>query len=82
MTDDDGWISQQNKRLSLQLERDEQELQAQGVELTEWGPDPDTGKISIHLTHYTPEAEHVLLDRYGSDAIVVAHESMPLPHRM
>lgn len=49
-------------------------LAQQGIELSQFGPDPVTGKVRIYLARYNELAEKVLTDRYGS-AVVVDTES-------
>ena len=49
-------------------------LASQGVELSQWGPYPDSGKIRVYLAHFTEAARQLLAERYGS-AIVVGTES-------
>ena len=56
------------------LNADRDWLASQGVELSQWGPDPDSGKIRVYLAHFTEEARHLLAEQYGS-AIVVGTES-------
>lgn len=76
----DGWLSARNEPLSSRIFTDRQVLQRQGVRLTQWGPDPATGKTKIYLTHYSRAAARVLYARYGS-AIVVSRHSMARPVR-
>ena len=56
------------------LNADQHWLASQGVELSQWGPDPDSGKIRVYLAHVTEAARQLLAERYGS-AIVVDTES-------
>jgi len=56
------------------LRREHEWLAGQGVELTQYGPDPESGKVKVYLARYSDEARQVLVDRYGSD-IVVSTES-------
>jgi len=67
-----------NQSVTARIDSDRAGLAARGVQLTEWGPDPASGKVKIYLTHYTDAARLALLARYGSD-VVVAAESMPRP---
>jgi hypothetical protein len=75
-----GWLSPVNKQLSSRIFTDRQVLRRQGVRLTQWGPDPATGKTKVYLTHYSRAAARVLYARYGS-AIVVSRHSMARPVR-
>jgi hypothetical protein len=56
------------------LRADRPWLARHGIELTQWGPDPASGKVKVYLAHYDDAARQVLLDRYGS-AIIVSAES-------
>lgn len=56
------------------LRRDREWLADQGVELSQFGPDAESGRVKIYLTHYSDEARQLLIERYGSD-IVVSTES-------
>lgn len=56
------------------LDADREWLAAQGLELSQFGPDPDSGKVRVYLTRYTEQARQLLDGRYGP-AIVVATES-------
>ncbi len=57
------------------LNADREWLAAQGIELTQFGPDPAaTGKVRVYLARYTEQARQLLDGRYGS-SIVVATES-------
>jgi hypothetical protein len=56
------------------LRADRDWLAGQGVPLSQWGPDPDSGKIRIYLARFTEAARQLLSERYGS-AIVVDTES-------
>jgi hypothetical protein len=67
-----------NQSVTNRIDTDGASLATQGVQLTEWGPDPASGKVKIYLTHYTDAARLALQARYGSD-VVVATESMPRP---
>ena len=57
-----------------QLCNDRAWLASQGVELSQWGPDPVSGKVRIYLARYSEAARQILIDRYGA-AIVVDTES-------
>jgi hypothetical protein len=56
------------------LRADRPWLARHGIELTQWGPDPASGKVKIYLAHYDDAARQVLLHRYGT-AIIVSTES-------
>jgi hypothetical protein len=71
-----GWLSAQNKALSERIADDQSYLTQGGIQLTQWGPDPRSGKTKIYLTHYTPAAARGLYARYGC-AVVVATTSEP-----
>jgi hypothetical protein len=73
-----GWYSKRNKYITGRIGLDERALAREGVELTQWGPDPCSGKVKIYLTHYSRAAARVLVSRYGGDVIVSRH-SMPRP---
>lgn len=75
-----GWGSAANKTITNRIFADQKDLAAKGIELTQWGPDPSSGKVKIYLTHYSNAARRALLARYGKD-IVVSRHSMPLPSR-
>src|SRR5215467_14347851 len=40
-----GWYSKQNKYITRRIGRDQRALAREGVELTQWGPDPCSGKV-------------------------------------
>jgi hypothetical protein len=71
-----GWGSTTNKAITEQLAADSASLAKDGVSLSYWGPDPKSGKVAVHLAHYTDAARRVLLARYGN-AIVVDRKSAP-----
>jgi len=73
-----GWGSAANKRITNQIFADQKDLAARGIELTQWGPDPVSGKVKVYLTHYSNAARRALTARYGQDIEVPRH-SMPLP---
>ncbi len=73
-----GWGSAQNKVTTQSIAASEANLKAKGVELTQWGPDPRSGKVEIRLTHYSQAAAHVLYSLYGN-SVVVSKTSMPRP---
>lgn len=47
-----------------------------GVALSMWGPDYDSNKVKIWLAKYSPASEAALLQRYGTNEVVVDHESL------
>ena len=56
------------------LNADRDLLASLGVELSQYGPDPDSGKVRIYLAHFTEAARQLLADRYGQ-AVIVDTES-------
>jgi hypothetical protein len=56
------------------LSADHDLLASLGVELSQWGPDPDSGKVRVYLAHFTEAARQLLAERYGS-AVIVDTES-------
>ena len=56
------------------LRADREWFAAQGIELAQFGPDPDSGKVQVYLAHRSERARQLLADRYGP-AIVVAEEA-------
>jgi hypothetical protein len=48
------------------------------VYLAQWGPDAVSGKLKVHVAHYTDAVRRVLVNRYG-DAIVVSPKPMSHP---
>jgi hypothetical protein len=60
--------------IAARLDADWAWLARHGIELTQWGPDPASGKVKVYLAHYDDAARQVLLDRYGT-AIIVSTES-------
>lgn len=48
-------------------------LQAQGVKLAQWGPDPASNKVQITLESYSKRAVGILMRRYGAQWITVRH---------
>jgi hypothetical protein len=49
------------------LRADHEWLAGQGIRLSQWGPDPDSGKVRVYLEHYSDGARQVLIQRYGPD---------------
>jgi hypothetical protein len=56
------------------LRRDREWLAAHGADLSQWGPDPESGKVKVYLARYSDEARQLLDERYGP-GIVVSTES-------
>jgi hypothetical protein len=56
------------------LNADREWLSGQGTRLSQWGPDPHSGKVTVYLARFTEAARQLLAGRYGS-AIVVDTES-------
>lgn len=56
------------------LRRDREWLAGQGIDLTQYGPDPESGKVKVYLARYSDDARQALVERYGKD-IVVSTES-------
>ncbi len=56
------------------LRADQDWLGGQGIQLSQWGPDPDSGKVRVYLAHFSEAARQLLAERYGS-AIIVDTES-------
>ena len=52
------------------LAADSEWLAEQGIRLSQWGPDPGTGKVRVYLQRYSDEAGQFLADRYGLDIVV------------
>ncbi len=48
-------------------------LAGQGVQLTQWGPDPASGKVRVYVARLSEAGRQLLAERYGS-AIVVDTE--------
>ena len=73
MTRTDG-MSAENRMTMRRLEVDRPWLADQGVHLSQWGPDPETGKVKVYLAKFTDAARDLLIQRYG-DSIVVGTQS-------
>lgn len=73
-----GWYSSKNRHVTHQIGLDQRGLAREGVQLTQWGPDPCSGKVKVYLTHYSRAAARVLVSTYGND-IIVSRQSMPRP---
>jgi hypothetical protein len=52
------------------LHRDREWLAGQGIHLTQYGPDPESGKVKVYLARYSENARQVLTERYGSDVVI------------
>ena len=63
-----------NAVIMARLLADREWLAAQGIELAQFGPDPESGKVRVYLAHRSEQARLLLVDRYGP-AIVVAEET-------
>jgi hypothetical protein len=50
-------------------------LQAQGVELAQWGPDPQSNKVQITLESYSDHAAQTLTNSFGAQWISVSHSA-------
>jgi hypothetical protein len=59
--------------VTSRITSDMRSLQAQGVELAQWGPDPQSNRVTIIQESYSEQAVHTLLHRYGSQWISVSH---------
>jgi hypothetical protein len=62
-----GSGSARHKAIMERLRADREWLAEQGVQLSQWGPDPGSGKVRVYLQHYSDDARQVLVDRYGQD---------------
>ena len=49
---------------------DREWLAQQGIQLSQLGPDPGSGKVRVYLQRYSDDARQVLVHRYGQDIIV------------
>jgi hypothetical protein len=74
MTQESGGGAPGAAATMARLNADRDWLAARGIELTQYGPDPGSGKVRVYLARYTEEARQLLDARYGP-AIVVATES-------
>jgi hypothetical protein len=64
--------SDTNTDLVSRLRSDRAWLAERDIVLTQWGPDHGSGKLKIYLSHYSDEAQQVLINRYGPDVVVSA----------
>jgi hypothetical protein len=69
-----GSTSAEQEAIMAQLNADHDWLASQGAVLSQWGPDPGSGKVRVYLAHFTQAAQQLLSERYGP-AIVVDTES-------
>jgi hypothetical protein len=74
MTENSDGDLTQNQAVVERLRQDQAWLAEQGIEMSQFGPDPASGKVRVYLAHYSIAAHQRLIDRYGS-AIVVDTES-------
>ena len=65
-----GSDSSKNTAVISRLAADRKWLAQQGIELSQWGPDPVSGKVRVYLVHYSEDARQVLVNRYGQDIVV------------
>jgi len=66
--------SAEHEAIMERLRADRDWLAGQGIQLSQWGPDPDSGKVRVYLANFSEAARQLLAERYGS-AIVVDTES-------
>ena len=66
--------SAEHEAIMERLSADQHWLAGQGIQLSQWGPDPDSGKVRVYLANVSKAARQLLAERYGS-AIVVDTES-------
>ena len=52
------------------LRTDREWLAEQGIQLSQYGPEPGSGKVRVYLEHYSDDARRVLVGRYGQDIVV------------
>jgi hypothetical protein len=71
----DGIMSDENQATMARLRADRDWLARQGAGLSQWGPDPVSGKAKVYLAHFTEDARDLLIELYGA-AIVVSAESV------
>ena len=62
--------SAEHEAIMEQLNADHDWLASQGAVLSQWGPDPDTGKVKIYLARFTESTQQLLYERYGSAVVV------------
>ena len=49
------------------LHADFEWLAERGIQLSQYGPDPVSGKVRVYLAHYSDDARQMLIRRYGPD---------------
>jgi hypothetical protein len=71
---DGGGISAEHRALMDRLGADREWLAGHDIQLSQFGPDPVSGKVRVYLAHFTEFGRDLLIGRYGS-AIVVDTQS-------
>jgi hypothetical protein len=71
---DGGSISAEHRALMDRLSADREWLAGHDIQLSQFGPDPVSGKVRVCLAHFTEFGRDLLIGRYGS-AIVVDPQS-------
>lgn len=61
-------------RLRDRITREHDQLVAQGIELTMWGPDEIDNRVLVGLSRVTPKAVAALQARYGADLLIIVEE--------
>jgi len=64
------------EELTTAINADKASWDRAGVSLSMWGPDYESNKVKIWLTAYSVAADHALVERYGSNEVVIDHESL------
>jgi hypothetical protein len=54
------------------LSADREWLAGHGIQLSQFGPDPVSGKVRVYLAHFTELGRDLLIGRYGSAIVVDA----------
>jgi hypothetical protein len=72
---------QQLADLTDTIDQDLSSWQAQGLDLSEFGPDPSTNKVDIGLTGITSEQVSMLTSYYGAAWVSVSADTSPMPTR-
>jgi hypothetical protein len=65
-----GNTAAESSAVCERLRADREWLATQGVGLSQFGPDPVSGKVRIYLARYSEAAHQALLGRYGSTVVV------------
>jgi hypothetical protein len=52
------------------LSADREWLAERGIQFSQYGPDPCSGKVRVYLEHDSDDARQVLADRYGQGIVV------------